>query len=107
MVLGDFSFDYRLDLVTIQGSLTGDRYIHEVLDPVVIDHFDDQRLATRPLFMDDNARPHLSRAVNSHDRSHMHVKPATHLLHTQKFQPTTRLGYLRIVTDFIVTFWHF
>ena len=63
MVWGCFSFDCKLDLVTIQGNLTGARYIQEVLDPVVVPHFDDHTLASRPLFMDDNARPHRSRAV--------------------------------------------
>lgn len=64
MVWGCFSFDCKLDLMTIQGNLTGDRYIQEVLDPVVVPHFDNHPLATRPIFMDDNARPHRSRAVS-------------------------------------------
>lgn len=63
MVWGCFSYDCKLDLVTIQGTLNGDRYIQEVLNPVVVTHFDNHPLATRPIFMDDNARPHRSRAV--------------------------------------------
>ena len=63
MVWGCISFDCKLDLVTIRGNLTGARYIQEVLDPVVIPHFDNHPLATRPLFMDDNARPHRARDV--------------------------------------------
>ena len=54
--LGCISHDCKLDLVTIQGNLTGDRYIRDVLQPVVVPHFDNHPLATRPVYMDDNAR---------------------------------------------------
>jgi hypothetical protein len=50
---------YELDLVTIQGNLTGDQYIRDVLQPVVVPHFDNHPLATRPVYMDDNARQHV------------------------------------------------
>jgi hypothetical protein len=56
----------QLDLVTIQGNLTGDQYIRDVFQPVVIAHFDNHPLATRPVYMDDNARPHHSRAVTAY-----------------------------------------
>jgi hypothetical protein len=36
MVWGCISHDCKLDLVTIQGSLTGDQYIRDVLQPVVV-----------------------------------------------------------------------
>ena len=62
MVWGCISHDCLLDLVTIQGNLTGDQYIRDVLQPVV-PHFDNHPLATRSVYMDDNARPHRSRAV--------------------------------------------
>jgi hypothetical protein len=64
MVWGCISHDCKLDLVTIQGNLTGDKYIRDVLQPVV-PHFDNHPLGTRPAYMDDNARPHRSRAVTS------------------------------------------
>ena len=35
----------------------------EILDPIVVDHFDNHPLATRPVYMDDNARPHLAQSV--------------------------------------------
>jgi hypothetical protein len=60
MVWGCISHDCSLDLVTIQGKLTGDQYIREVLQPVVVPHFDNHPLATRPVYMDDNVRPHRS-----------------------------------------------
>ena len=63
MVVGCISHDCKLDLVTIQGNLTGDQYIQNVLEPVVVPHFDNHPLATRPVYMDDYARPHRSRAV--------------------------------------------
>ena len=67
--LGCISHDCKLDLVTIQGNLTGDQYIREVLQPVVVPHFDNHPLATRPVYMDDNARPHRSRAVTAYLQS--------------------------------------
>ena len=41
------------------------QYIRDVLQPVVVSHFDNNPLATRPVYMDDNARPHRSRAVTA------------------------------------------
>jgi hypothetical protein len=49
MVWGCISHDCKLNLVTIQGSLTGDQYIRDVLQPVVAPHFDNHPLATRHL----------------------------------------------------------
>ena len=63
------SHDYKLDLVTIQCSLTGDQYIRDVLQPVVGPHFDNRPLATKPDYMDDNARPHRSRVVTAYLQS--------------------------------------
>ena len=40
MVWGCISHDCKLDIVTIQGNLTGDQYIRDVLQPVVVSHFD-------------------------------------------------------------------
>jgi hypothetical protein len=58
------SHDCKLDLFTIQCNLTGDQYIRDVLQPVV-PHFDNHPLTTRPVCMDNNARPHRSRAVTA------------------------------------------
>ena len=66
MVWGCLSHDDKMDLVTIQGRLTGECYIHYVLEPVVDPHFENHPLATRPVYMDDNARPHCSRAVTAY-----------------------------------------
>ena len=63
------SHDCKLDLVTIQGNLTVDQYIRDVLQPVVVPHFDNHPLDTRPVYMDDNARPHRSRAVTAYLQS--------------------------------------
>jgi transposase len=69
MVWGCISHDCKLDIVTIQGNLTGDQYIRDVLQPVVVPHFDNHPLATRSVYMDDNARPHRSRAVTAYLQS--------------------------------------
>ena len=39
------------------------------MQPVVVPHFDNHPLATRPVYMDDNTRPHLSRAVAAYLQS--------------------------------------
>ena len=69
MIWGCISYDCKLDLVTIQDNLTGDQYIRDVLQPVVVHHFDNHPLVTKPVYMDDNARPHRSRAVTAHLQS--------------------------------------
>ena len=67
--LGSISHDCKLDLVTIQGNLIGDQYIRDVLQPAVVPHFDNHPLDTRPMYMDDNAMPHRSRAVTTYLQS--------------------------------------
>jgi hypothetical protein len=62
-VWGCFSFDCTLDLYVLEGNLTGQKYRDNVLAPRVVPHFDNHALADRPMFMDDNARPHRSRIV--------------------------------------------
>jgi hypothetical protein len=69
MVWGCIFHECKLDLVTIQGNLTGDQLIRDVLQPVVVPHFDNHPLATRPVYMDDNARPHRSRVVTAYLQS--------------------------------------
>ena len=69
MVWGCISHDCKLELVTIQGNLTGDQYIRDVLQPVVVPHFDNHPIVTRPMYMDDNGRPHRSRAVTAYLQS--------------------------------------
>ena len=68
-VLGCISHDCKLDLVTIQGNLTGDQYIRDVLQAVVVPHSDNHPLATRHVYMDDDPRPHHSRAVTAYLQS--------------------------------------
>jgi hypothetical protein len=41
------SHDCKLHLVTIRGNLTGDQYIRDILQPVVVPHFDNHPLAVR------------------------------------------------------------
>ena len=43
--MGCLSRDEKM--VTIQGRVTGERYIHDVLEPVVVPHFENHSLATR------------------------------------------------------------
>jgi hypothetical protein len=66
MVWGCISHDCKLDLVTIQGNPTGDQYMRDVLQPVVVPHFDNHPLATRPVYMNDHARLHRWRSVTTY-----------------------------------------
>ena len=50
-------------------TLHAQRYQQEVLDAAVIHHFDNRPLATRPIIMDDNTRPHRGRVVIAHLRN--------------------------------------
>ena len=47
MVWGYISHDCKLDLITIQGNLTGDQYIRDVLQPVAVPHFDNHPLPAK------------------------------------------------------------
>ena len=69
MMWGCFSYDCKLDLITIPVTLNAHRCQQEVLDAAVIPHFDNHPLATRPIFIDDNARSHRGRAVIAHLRN--------------------------------------
>ena len=44
-------------------TLTGEKYRDNILRPVVIPHFDNHPLRTRPVYLDDHARPHRARVV--------------------------------------------
>ena len=55
MVWGAISYDARSPLVFIEGILTAQRYIHEVLQPVALPFVNARPSA---LFQQDNARPH-------------------------------------------------
>ena len=52
-----FSLDCKMDLYVLNGTMTGQKYRDNIIRDIVVPHFDNYRLATRPLFMDDNARP--------------------------------------------------
>ncbi|GFW80764.1 transposable element Tcb1 transposase [Trichonephila clavipes] len=60
MVWGGIGYYSRTPLVRIAGTLNSQRYISEVLEPVVLPYF--QGLAPA-IFQKDNARPHGARIV--------------------------------------------
>ncbi|GFV39302.1 transposable element Tcb1 transposase [Trichonephila clavipes] len=60
MVWGGIGYHSRTSLVLIAGTLNSQRYISEVLEPVVLPFL--QGLATA-IFQQDNARPHVARLV--------------------------------------------
>ena len=62
MVWGCFSHDRKLDLKVVRKTLTGQRYINDILEPIVCPHFRAHQ-AARPIFQDDNAHPHRAHIV--------------------------------------------
>ncbi|GFV51016.1 transposable element Tcb1 transposase [Trichonephila clavipes] len=60
MVWGGIGYHSRTPLVRIAGSLNSQRYISEVLEPVVLPYL--QGVATA-IFQQDNARPHVALIV--------------------------------------------
>ena len=85
-----FSLDCKLDLYVLDGNLTGQKYRDNVLAPRVVPHFDNYALADRPMFMDDNARPHRARI-------------AQHFLQQEAVQtiPCQEMNPIEHVWDFI------
>ena len=53
MVWGAFSFNDRTPLYVIDGNLSGNRYLQEVIQPSVIPAL--QRIGAAAMFKDDNA----------------------------------------------------
>ena len=60
VVPGCVSHNCKLDLDTVQDNPNGPRYQKDILETVVVPHFDSHALTTRPVFMDNNARPPLN-----------------------------------------------
>ena len=56
MVWAGITYDFRTDLITVQGNMTGQRYLQQILRPLVIPFA--QRIGQNFEFQDDNARPH-------------------------------------------------
>jgi transposase len=63
MVWGGISRHHKTPLYHIDGMLNGQRYLHEILQPLVIPVLQD--IGPAAVFQDDNATPHRSRAVNA------------------------------------------
>ena len=49
--------------VVIDGTLNGQKYRHDILDSHVLPHVENHVHADRPVFQDDNVRPHRARIV--------------------------------------------
>ena len=59
MVWGGISFCFHTELLVLNGTLTGQCYINEVLQPVVLPFVQQHQV----VLQDDNARPHRARIV--------------------------------------------
>ena len=62
MVWGGISTGGKTDLLIIQGNLNAQRYLHEILTPLVIPYAG--AVGEGFILMDDNARPHRARVVD-------------------------------------------
>ena len=65
-VWGCFFLNCKFDLYVIDRTLTGQKYRDQILCPLIVPHFDGHPLASRPILMDDNARPHRTRIVQDY-----------------------------------------
>ena len=65
MVLGMMSYEHKTPLSIAHGNLNATRCRDEILDITVRPHFQ-QFQAEQPIFMDDNARPHRTRPVDTY-----------------------------------------
>ena len=93
MVWGCISYDCKMDRITVSKTLNAQQYQQEVLDAAVIPHFDNHPLATRSIFMDDNATPHRGTAVNAHLRNN-----AIETLRQQGVLISTQLSIFGIIS---------
>jgi hypothetical protein len=66
-VWGCFSLNCKFDLYVIDGTLRGQKYRDQILRSLVVPHFDGHPLASRPILMDGNARPHNPHYTLFHD----------------------------------------
>ena len=48
------SYRYKLDLVTVQRTLTDEKYHTNMFNPIVMPHFDNHPLKNQLVYMDDN-----------------------------------------------------
>ncbi|GFX36490.1 transposable element Tcb1 transposase [Trichonephila clavipes] len=60
MVWGGIGYHSRTPLVRIAGTLNSQRYMSEVLEPVILPYFQGLVIA---IFQQDSARPHVARIV--------------------------------------------
>jgi hypothetical protein len=61
-VWGCFSLNCKIDLYVIDGTLRGQKYRDQILRSLVVPHCDGHPLASRPILMDGNAIPGISRS---------------------------------------------
>ena len=66
MVWGAMSYNGRSELVVVQGNLTANRYIDQILRPHLLPILNRQR----EIFQHDNARPHTARATRDYLTNH-------------------------------------
>ena len=59
MVWGAIRFGWRSNLVIVNGTLTSQRYVNEILSTEVVPYIQNH---ANSIFMQDNARPHVTRA---------------------------------------------
>lgn len=62
-MLGCVSYDRKRDLLKVTNNLNAQNYQRYILVATAVPHFDNHPLRPKPLFMNDNVRPHHARAV--------------------------------------------
>ena len=70
MVCGAINHDFRSELVLLQGNLTAQYYINEVLAPVLVPLLQHHGNNRRLIFQQDNARAHIARITRNYLTQH-------------------------------------
>lgn len=73
MIWGGITFNSKTPLHVVQGNLTADQYITQIIDPYVLPFLN---AVPRTMFMQDGARPHTARITTQHLEDH-NVQPLT------------------------------
>ena len=70
MLWGAINHDFRSELVLLQGNLTAQYYINEVLAPVLVPLLQHHGNNRRLIFQQDNARAHIARITRNYLTQH-------------------------------------
>ena len=87
----------QVDLHVLQGNLNVISYCDNLPNIHVVPHFDNHLLIERPIFMDDNTRPHGARIVRQFRQQEVIDKFQWHVMSPDMTQNRARIVLDRII----------